>query len=305
MRFRHLVLPFVVLVSALAFVPSASAAKRQTIDRTATVRLQSSATMTARRSPTSSSPGGTVRNGETFTVRCQVNGGRKSGKYGASRIWDQVKLQDGSIAYISDAMTQTSSKASLVAPYCGLPDPTATSDAQGRCSSQATVSLVAAPKDRRTFIATAGPFAVSSQKATQVPASVTLAQAILESASGTLTAGANNYFGIKAQAADRDAGTFTWGTQAVGCVHKPTFENEGGLLVRQIGQFRMYEGMRGSFVDHGLFLRQNSRYAPAFRTTTADSFARAIHRAGYATDPSYSAKLISLMNVENLKQYDR
>ncbi|WP_210492646.1 glucosaminidase domain-containing protein [Patulibacter sp. SYSU D01012] len=245
---------------------------------------------------------GTVRSGDRLRIRCQVNGTRASGKYGYSRVWNRIKLANGRTGYVPDAAIETASKNALVAAYCGYPDPpapTGDNPQQGRCSSVATVALDPAPADRATFVAAAGPLARASRSTTGVPASVTLAQAILESASGTSTAGANNYFGIKAQLVS--PGVYRWGTEAVGCVHKQTMESESGAFVRQIGQFRMYRGMQASFDDHGLFLRQNARYAKAFdHTDDPAQFAKEIHRAGYATDPSYSSLLIKLMTDKTL-----
>jgi flagellum-specific peptidoglycan hydrolase FlgJ len=257
--------------------------------------------LSVRVGPTSTARVGTLRRDEAFRVRCQVNGTPATGKYGTSRIWNRVKLKNGRTGYVPDAATETSSKNALVAPYCGYPDPkpAATNLGQGRCLSVASVALDPAPATRAEFVAAAGPLAKASKETTGVPAAVTLAQGILESASGTLTAGANNYFGIKAQLVS--PGVFRWGAQAVGCVHKPTNEVEGGRTVRQIGQFRMYPSMRESFDDHGLFLRQNSRYAAAFgHSDDPEKFAQAIHKAGYATDPSYSSLLIKLMNDKTL-----
>lgn len=245
---------------------------------------------------------GTVRSGDRLRVRCQVNGTRASGKYGFSKVWNRIKLANGRTGYVPDAALETASKGNLIAAYCGLPDPpapTGDNPQQGRCSSVASVALDPAPADRATFVAAAGPLARASTATTGVPASVTLAQAILESASGTATAGANNYFGIKAQLVS--PGVFRWGTEAVGCVHKQTLESEGGKYVRQIAQFRMYRGMQASFDDHGLFLRQNSRYAKAFSYPDDPAqFAKEIHRAGYATDPAYSSLLIKLMTDKTL-----
>ncbi|WP_051472154.1 glucosaminidase domain-containing protein [Patulibacter minatonensis] len=283
----------------------------------ATIVLASSSKVTARTSPNSSKRAGTMRNGEVTRVRCQVNSTEAvtSGRYGTSKVWNRVKLSNGRMGYVPDVYMNTSSKNSLVAPYCGFPDPKPVSGnpGQGRCSSVASVDLVQVPTkpngdpDPVAFTQLAAPFAKQSKAATKVPAAVTLAQGILESASGTLAAGANNYFGIKAQAVAGSPGTFSWGQNAVGCVHKQTNESEGGRTVRQIASFRMYTDMRGSFVDHGLFLVQNSRYAPAFKyTDDPEQFAKAIHKAGYATDPSYSSSLIKLMNRPelDLKQYD-
>jgi flagellum-specific peptidoglycan hydrolase FlgJ len=253
--------------------------------------------ITVRATPSATASVGTLRANARYRVRCQVNAGPAAGKYGTSRIWNRVILANGRTGYVPDAASETASKVALVAPYCGAPDPkpSATNVGQGRCMSVASVALVPAPATRADFIAQAGPLARDSQAATRVPAAVTLAQGILESASGTLTAGANNYFGIKAKLVS--PGVYSWGPQAVGCVHKPTNEVESGRTVRQIGQFRMYVGMRESFDDHGLFLVQNSRYAPAFEVADdPEKFAQAIAKAGYATDPSYSSLLIRLMN---------
>jgi len=272
------------------------------------IRLTSSRTIRVRRKPTDRRKVGTLRNRASVRVSCQMNGPPATGYTGRSRIWDKVRLPNGRTGYVPDASVQNE-KGAMVAHYCGWGDPPAPSGAnpqQGRCSSVATVALVAAPADRAAFIATAGPLARASQDATQVPASVTLAQAILESASGTATAGANNYFGIKAQAVDAKNGIYRWATEAVGCVLKPTYESESGRLVRQLAAFRMYRGMRESFDDHGLFLRQNSRYANAFKyPDDPERFAKEIHKAGYATDPKYSSSLIRLMRNEDLTRFDR
>ena len=133
----------------------------------------------------------------------------------------------------------------------------------------------------------------------RVPASVTIAQAILESGWGgsELATRANNYFGIKcsAQASPHQ----------VGCVDRETWEHLNGNDVTVTASFRRYVSMTDSFLDHGLFLTSRPRYAAAFEPGIgADEFARRIHAAGYATDPNYSNKLISLMTQYGLRQYD-
>ena len=95
-------------------------------------------------------------------------------------------------------------------------------------------------------------------------------------------------------------------SNAIGCVHQPTFEVEGGTPVRRIAAFRLYRTMRGSFLDHGRFLRENPRYAGAFRyRRDPRRFARALGRAGYATDPAYASKLTALIREGRLTRYDR
>lgn len=288
--------------------PSGTRAVNQRPSSWGYVRLQSGSRLKVRKTPERTGSVGSVRKDTRIRVSCQMNSVPITGKYGASRIWDRIKLPNGRTGYVPDASVENEKNA-LVAGFCGFPDPgppAATNPGQGRCSSVATVPLVPPPADHPAFIAAAAPIAQQSAAATRVPASVTIAQGIQESGWGSSTAGANNYFGIKAQAVTGSPGIFRWSTLAVGCVHKPTYESESGGLVRQIGQFRMYPGMQESFDDHGQFLVQNSRYAPAFAfTNDPDRFAQAIHKAGYATDPSYSSALIKLMNTQNLKQYDR
>ena len=141
------------------------------------------------------------------------------------------------------------------------------------------------------FAMAVGP-AQASQKQTGVPASVTLAQAIIESGWGDSHMGdAWNFFGIKAQGDEPS-------------VVVRTREVVGGKDVYINAKFRRFASMEDCFRAHGEFLRDNSRYAPAFRTTDAESFARAIHAAGYATDPHYSDALIGIIRENSLTKYD-
>ena len=132
----------------------------------------------------------------------------------------------------------------------------------------------------------------ASQKATGVPASVTLAQAIIESGWGDSHMGdAWNFFGIKAQSGEP-------------FVVVRTREVVEGNDVFINARFRRFASMEECFREHGRFLRDNPRYAPAFETSDSESFARAIHAAGYATDPHYSDALIGIIRDNDLTQYD-
>jgi flagellum-specific peptidoglycan hydrolase FlgJ len=147
------------------------------------------------------------------------------------------------------------------------------------------------------FIASIADAAVQSADQTGVPASVTIAQAILESywGSSRLAHDANNYFGIKAQTRGGSAGSLTF----------DVWEVIGGRNVVQTQAFRAYNTIAESFVDHGLFFLENSRYASAMAVKDdARQFAVQINRDGYATDPSYASKLIGLMDRYNLYRYD-
>jgi LysM repeat protein len=148
------------------------------------------------------------------------------------------------------------------------------------------------------FIASIGEAAVESREKTGIPASVTIAQAILESywGSSRLSREANNYFGIKAQTRSGPAGN----------VWLDVWEVIGGRNVVQTQPFRVYHTIAESFVDHGRFILENSRYGSALAVKDdARKFARELNRDGYATDPGYAAKLIGLMDRYDLYRYDR
>lgn len=145
------------------------------------------------------------------------------------------------------------------------------------------------------FIAAVAPCAQQCMRDTNVFASVSLAQAILESgwgSSGLATRGFN-LFGIKADA--------SWHGDTI---TMPTAEYVNGQRIVVQAAFRKYAGWLGSIEDHAAFLVANERYAPAFQTTNGEAFAQAIANAGYATDPKYAASLISIMRGRNLAQYD-
>ncbi len=128
--------------------------------------------------------------------------------------------------------------------------------------------------------------AVTEQERHAIPASITMAQAILESnaGEGRLATEGNNHFGIKC--------TSDWKGQTI------TQDDD------QLGEcFRKYRKPIDSFEDHSQFLKRQ-RYAFLFQYEITDykSWAYGLSRAGYATDPEYPAKLIRL--IENYKLYE-
>ena len=148
------------------------------------------------------------------------------------------------------------------------------------------------------FIETVGAAARRSQTATGVPASVTVAQAILESDWGRsrLTRQGNNLFGIKALGG---------ATGPAGVVSLATWEHVSGSDVVVQAPFRAYYTLEQSIDEHGKFFTGNRRYAAALGVARdARAFARAIQAAGYATDPNYADKLITLMDRYNLYRFD-
>ncbi len=122
-----------------------------------------------------------------------------------------------------------------------------------------------------------------------IPASITLAQGILESGAGNgeLTRKANNHFGIKCHS--------DWAGDKV--YHDDDESQEC---------FRKYTDAKYSFRDHSLFLTTRSRYADLFKLKKDDyeAWAKGLRKAGYATDPKYPEKLISIIERFDLEKFD-
>lgn len=157
--------------------------------------------------------------------------------------------------------------------------------------------------DQKQFIDLVAPMAQETHRKYRVPASVTIAQAALESGWGgsVLAVQAKALFGIKYGTKwNENLSPYVKGSYSV--VSKEFID---GQWVNIESPFCAYSSWNDSILDHGPFLLRPV-YANAFLPTvvTADDFARAIHTAGYATDPAYSDKLISLMKTHNLYQYD-
>jgi flagellum-specific peptidoglycan hydrolase FlgJ len=145
------------------------------------------------------------------------------------------------------------------------------------------------------FIALLAPGARSSQRACGVFASITVAQAALESAWGEsgLAKSAKNLFGIKADSLWR-GDTVTLNTK----------EFIKGHWVEVPAQWRKYPSWQVSIQDHAAFLKRNPRYRGCFACSTAQAFVLALAAAGYATDPAYADKLISLIDKYQLHLLD-
>lgn len=140
----------------------------------------------------------------------------------------------------------------------------------------------------RDYIDRYAEIAVAEQRAHGIPASITLAQGLLESAAGrsTLATKGNNHFGIKCHS--------TW---------------TGDTLLRNDDAanecFRVYSSAAESYADHSRFLL-GKRYRPLFDFEITDytSWAHGLKRCGYATDPNYASRLITIIERYNLYLYD-
>ena len=151
-----------------------------------------------------------------------------------------------------------------------------------------------------TFLGVAGPAAIAVRTEYGIPASVTAGQAALESDWGTsgLSVKDRNYFGFKC-VSPGDPGPI-----AIGCNPWPTQECTPSCHT-VTGYFRVYRSMTDSFRDYGRLLTTSSRYAVALPyRNDPDEFIRRVAGAGYATDPNYAGKVITIMRTHNLYQLD-
>lgn len=132
--------------------------------------------------------------------------------------------------------------------------------------------------------------AMSNMKNFGIPASIILAQGILESGAGKsrLATEANNHFGIKCYT--------DWKGETI---HHDDDANQEC--------FRKYNDPEQSYQDHADILSQRSRYASLFKLSKGDyeGWAKGLKAAGYATDPKYPAKLISYIETYHLDEYDK
>lgn len=139
------------------------------------------------------------------------------------------------------------------------------------------------------YIRTYAPTAIRNMQQYGIPASITLAQGILESASGNsdLAKKANNHFGIKC--------TSDWEGKSV---RKDDDEKDEC--------FRKYKNVSDSFEDHAKFL-QRPRYQKLFSLDKIDyqAWAYGLKEAGYATNPNYPTLLINLIERYNLQEFDK
>ncbi|MDE3023372.1 MAG: glucosaminidase domain-containing protein [Pseudomonadota bacterium] len=147
------------------------------------------------------------------------------------------------------------------------------------------------------FISGIAPAAQDSMQKTRIPASFVIAEGALESGWGSsqLTEKGLNLFGVKADP--------SW--------HGPTIEMRTreylhGEWLMVPARWRKYSTWLECIDDHAWFLLNNPRYEKAFaHANDAVAFTRTIAAAGYATDPSYAGKIISIIHGHNLIQFDK
>lgn len=179
--------------------------------------------------------------------------------------------------------------------YTSKPKPQQTQRIEGKTENseiyQSVGKVRKAPKNlslTESYIYQFAGIAKQEMKLYGIPASITLAQGILESGNGqgNLTKRSNNHFGIKCN-----------GWKGSKVYHDDDEAQEC---------FRKYTHAEYSYRDHSLFLFNRSRYAFLFDYKIVDykSWARGLKKAGYATDPKYPKKLIGLIERYKLYEYD-
>ena len=121
-----------------------------------------------------------------------------------------------------------------------------------------------------------------------IPASITLAQGVLESGAGKseLATRANNHFGIKCN----------------GWTGRKSYHDDDEMNEC----FRAYDNVYESYRDHSVFLTTSKRYSSLFELKLTDykGWARGLKACGYATSPTYANKLIEIIQLYKLYQYD-
>ena len=140
--------------------------------------------------------------------------------------------------------------------------------------------------DIYTYISQYKQIAMEQEKQYGIPASITLAQGILESGAGksALIRNANNHFGVKAYGEWTGPVYLAWDDE------------------RQKSRFRKYSSVEESYHDHSLFLKNNSRYSGLFAKSVYDyrAWAIGLQKAGYATAGSYAKALIGFIDAYKL-----
>lgn len=164
------------------------------------------------------------------------------------------------------------------------------------CSSSKKLSVQIPPQklleakgDAARYLMEYYPVAVEHMEKHKIPASITLAQAVLEGGAGKskLVAEANNHFGVKADK--------RWKGETV-----KAYDNGRWC------DFRAYDNALESYEDHSKFLLVNKRYASLFDLDIDDykGWAHGLKKAGYAEDKNYATKLIAIIERYDLNAFD-
>lgn len=170
-------------------------------------------------------------------------------------------------------------------------------------STELTVQPSAAPETYsfdgsiQSFVNTLYPIAQKAARALGIEPEAIIAQSALETGWGVKLSGkengasSNNFFNIKADQ--------RWDGESV---NVSTMEVINGLPVRQRADFRAYDSAEQSFDDYVGFINGSPRYQQALASENSEAYVHGLKEAGYATDPDYADKILSIMQSDSLKQ---
>lgn len=167
----------------------------------------------------------------------------------------------------------------------------------GRAAGAVVSAIRGAPQHVEQFVSRMTHAARHASAESGVPTELILSQAALESGWGQREIRGEdgtpsyNLFGIKASP--------NWKGKVV---HVMTTEYEGGVARKVKQPFRAYDSYAESFADYARLISRSERYSEVLTASTPQDAAHSIQRAGYATDPSYAEKLISIMGYFNSRQ---
>jgi flagellum-specific peptidoglycan hydrolase FlgJ len=158
-----------------------------------------------------------------------------------------------------------------------------------KVATQSSSKPISINEVTKAYIAQYNAVAMANMKTYGIPASIILAQGILESGSGQsdLATNANNHFGIKCHN--------DW-------VGDKVYKDDDSANEC----FRKYNQASESYQDHAMVLTGKTRYASLFKLSKGDykAWAKGLREAGYATDPKYPEKIITYIETYNLHEYD-
>lgn len=167
-----------------------------------------------------------------------------------------------------------------------------TADDKGEPAAESKAARISKKAKQKAYVKRFAKVAQMEMEKYGIPASITLAQGLLESNVGEskLATRNNNHFGMKCFSRRCRKG------------HCSNFTDDSHKDF-----FRIYKSAWESYRAHSLLLKRSERYQPLFelRSTDYRSWARGLKKAGYATDPDYAQKLVNLIENLDLDRFDR
>ncbi len=210
---------------------------------------------------------------------------------------------------VSDLLVPVSQAASFFGLKYSYNDTTKTVTLQVRPGISQTATT-AKNISKASFIKKIGPIARENYKRTGILASVTIAQAILESGWGqsTLAQNGNNLFGMKMNLSGNTWSGSAW--DGVNFYKKRTYEYGSGGRYSITAKFRKYSCIEDSIEDHSAYLLNakngsRKRYAGLTKTSSYKKQLQIIKNGGYATSSSYVSQLSNVIRTYNLTKWDK